>query len=172
MIVGSQSAYGGAGNPLHAKPLTEDQTQNLTSLLEGYDAENMTEEDAKSLVSSISEMGIPPGKALGEAMAANGFDAKAIGALAGAPPPDGGRGPGGPGGAGGPGGGSGGPGGPGGAESAKGQASVDEAILSLIEEAAAAYESSDGDTSFQEALSVLLEEEGYDPSKSLVDFYS
>ncbi len=74
-----------------AASLTEDQTQLINDTLSQFDAENLTETDAKSIVSIFQEAGIQPGKSLADAMDAAGFDAKALGDLARpqGPPPSG-----------------------------------------------------------------------------------
>lgn len=70
-------------------PLTDDQKQLISETLKQYDANNLTETDAQSIVSTFSEVGIQPGKALMEAMATDGFDARVVGETAGVqgPPP-------------------------------------------------------------------------------------
>lgn len=76
--------------PKNAQPLTEEQQQLLTETLAEFDADNLTETDALSIIDTLSEAGIQPGKALESAMAELGFDAKSIGELAGVerrPPP-------------------------------------------------------------------------------------
>lgn len=62
--------------------LSDDQTQLITDTLSQYDAENLTAEDAESIVSIFQEAGIQPGKSLAEAMESAGYDAKAVGDLA------------------------------------------------------------------------------------------
>lgn len=76
--------------PQNKQPLTAEQQQLLTETLAEFDADNLTEEDAQSIVATLSDAGIKPGKALGDAMAELGFDAPTIGELAGQerrPPP-------------------------------------------------------------------------------------
>jgi hypothetical protein len=71
--------------------LSDDQTQLITYTLSQDDAENLTAEDAESIVSIFQEAGIQPGKSLAEAMESAGYDAKAVGDLARpqGPPPGG-----------------------------------------------------------------------------------
>ncbi len=71
--------------------LTDDQKQLITDTLSKFDADSLTESDATSIVSSFQEAGIQPGRELAEAMEAAGFDAKAVGDMAGVqgPPPGG-----------------------------------------------------------------------------------
>ena len=64
-------------------PLTDDQKQLISETLKQYDANNLTETDAQSIVTAFSEAGIQPGKALMEAMATEGFDARTVGEAAG-----------------------------------------------------------------------------------------
>ena len=59
--------------------LTEDQQSILSETLSQYDAENLTEADALSIVESFSQAGIQPGVAMEKAMSDLGFDAKSIG---------------------------------------------------------------------------------------------
>lgn len=64
-------------------PLTDDQRQLISETLKQYDANKLTEADAQSIVTAFSNAGIQPGKTLVETMAAEGFDARAIGEAAG-----------------------------------------------------------------------------------------
>ncbi|MCP3671663.1 MAG: hypothetical protein GY814_14785 [Gammaproteobacteria bacterium] len=74
--------------------LTDDQKQLITDTLSKFDADSLTESDATSIVSSFQEAGIQPGMELAQAMEAAGFDAKAVGDMAGVqgPPPGGSQG--------------------------------------------------------------------------------
>lgn len=63
--------------------LTEDQESLISEILSEYDSESLSESDALSIVESLSDAGIEPGKALEEAMSDLGFDAKTVGDLAG-----------------------------------------------------------------------------------------
>ncbi|MBW8190175.1 hypothetical protein K0504_03925 [Neiella marina] len=69
--------------------LTEEQSQLITETLEQYDADNLTEADAKAIVETFSEAGIQPSEAFAAQLDELGFDAKAIGDSAGmdGPPP-------------------------------------------------------------------------------------
>ncbi|KIN68591.1 hypothetical protein [Sulfitobacter donghicola] len=146
--------------------LSDTQGQQLTGILSEYDAENLTEDDAKNIVSQIEEAGINAGSALTSALSDAGIDAKELGSMAGVggagrpsgPPPGGG---GGPRGAGGP---------P--PEASNGIESVDETIVSLVTEAVEAYETSEEADSVWTLLETSLEEAGYDTSENLIDFYS
>jgi hypothetical protein len=62
--------------------LTEDQQKLISETLSEFDAENLTEADALSIVAAFSAAGIQPGVALEKATADLGFDAKNIGDLA------------------------------------------------------------------------------------------
>lgn len=64
------------------QPLTENQQSLISETLSQFDVDNISQEDAASIVQTFSEAGIEPGKALEQAMADSGFDAKVIGELA------------------------------------------------------------------------------------------
>lgn len=61
------------------RPLSEEQGAKLTEILSKYDPTKVTSGEAQKIVTEIKEAGINPGKGLAEAMAAEGFDAKAVG---------------------------------------------------------------------------------------------
>lgn len=63
--------------------LTEDQMTLISDTLSELDVDNLTEQDALSIVEAFSEAGIEPGRAMESAMSDLGFDAKEIGDLAG-----------------------------------------------------------------------------------------
>ncbi len=86
--------------------LTSSQSNTIASVLENYDANNLSKSDALEIVAAFKEAGIQPSAELASAMSEAGFDAHEVGTLAGV---GGGQG-GGPSGGGGPssGGGSGG----------------------------------------------------------------
>ncbi|WP_063371782.1 hypothetical protein [Pseudoalteromonas luteoviolacea] len=67
--------------------LSSEQSDTIKATLEQFDSQNLSEEDAKSIVETFKEAGIKPGKALAEQMSELGFDAKAVGELAGVEPP-------------------------------------------------------------------------------------
>jgi len=60
------------------RQLTDKQAQLVKDTLSKYEPNNLTEADAKEIVSSFREAGIRPSKALKEAMSAEGFDAKIV----------------------------------------------------------------------------------------------
>ncbi|KAF7764250.1 hypothetical protein PCIT_b0196 [Pseudoalteromonas citrea] len=73
----------------------QEQQSTIADTLAEFDPENLSTEGAQAIISAFSEAGIKPGKQLGQLMADAGFDAKAIGELAGVdkgqrppPPPD------------------------------------------------------------------------------------
>jgi Ca2+-binding EF-hand superfamily protein len=72
------------------------QSDTISSILAEYDASNLSESDAKSIVSAFQEAGIEPSEELVNAMAEAGFDAKEVGTLAGVAGPQGGGGGGAP----------------------------------------------------------------------------
>lgn len=64
--------------------LTEEQTALIEETLSGYDADNLSESDAASIVEAFAEAGISPSSAFADKLAEVGFDAREIGDLAGA----------------------------------------------------------------------------------------
>jgi Ca2+-binding EF-hand superfamily protein len=62
------------------------QADTISSILAEYDASNLSESDAKSIVSAFKEAGIQPSEELVSTMAEAGFDAKEVGTLAGVGP--------------------------------------------------------------------------------------
>lgn len=60
------------------RQLTDKQAQLVKDTLSKYEPNNLTEADAKEIVSSFREAGIRPSKALKEAMLAEGFDAREV----------------------------------------------------------------------------------------------
>jgi len=62
--------------------LSEDQEEFISSLLSGYDASNISQEDATAIDSALKESGIMPSSQLAEVMAQSGFNAREIGDLA------------------------------------------------------------------------------------------
>ena len=63
--------------------LTDEQQSLISETLSNFDADNLSESDAASIVKTLSEAGIQPSAAFEQAMADVGFDAKTIGDLAG-----------------------------------------------------------------------------------------
>lgn len=72
---------------LGANSLTQGQSQLINETLSQFNANSLTESDARAIVSTFSEAGIRPGKELAKAMEEAGFDAKTVGELAGVSPP-------------------------------------------------------------------------------------
>ncbi|TCS38776.1 hypothetical protein [Reinekea marinisedimentorum] len=66
-----------------ASSLSDEQTTTLTDILSSFDSEALTEADAQEIVTALSEAGIEPGAGLEEAMSEAGFDARAVGDMAG-----------------------------------------------------------------------------------------
>jgi hypothetical protein len=62
-----------------ASSLTTDQSDFVKETLSGYDAENLTEDDALSIQAAFEEQGIEPTEELAELMAELEFDAQSIG---------------------------------------------------------------------------------------------
>lgn len=72
--------------------LSDEQQTLIKETLSQYKVEELSQSDAKSIVEVFSQAGIQPGKALEQAMAEQGYDAKNVGQLAGVgerghPPP-------------------------------------------------------------------------------------
>lgn len=74
-----QRGQGGHGNA----SLSDEQKQLISDTLAEYDIDELTEEDAQSIISIFQESGIQPGKDLEEAMDSAGFDARTVGEMAG-----------------------------------------------------------------------------------------
>lgn len=80
--------------------LTSSQLETISSVLENYDASNLSQSDAQAIVAAFQDAGIEPSSELVSAMEEAGFDAKEVGTLAGVgaqgqagmmgPPPGGG----------------------------------------------------------------------------------
>lgn len=62
--------------------LSSSQQETISSVLENYDTDNLTAEDAESIVAAFKEAGIQPGSELESALEEAGFDANEIGTLA------------------------------------------------------------------------------------------
>ena len=65
-----------------SETITDEQSSLIEQTLSNYDAENLSAEDASSIVEAFSEAGIGPSPAFADALAEAGFDAKEIGDLA------------------------------------------------------------------------------------------
>lgn len=63
--------------------LTSSQLETISSVLGNYDASNLSQSDAQSIVTAFEEAGIEPSQELASAMEDAGFDAKEVGDLAG-----------------------------------------------------------------------------------------
>ncbi len=81
--------------------ISSSQEETISSVLANYDADNLSESDAQSIVAAFKEAGIQPSAELASAMEESGFDAQEVGTLAGVgaaqggtppPPPSGGGG--------------------------------------------------------------------------------
>lgn len=78
--------------------ITSSQEDTISSILSNYDADNLSESDAQSIVAAFKDAGIEPSDELVSAMEEAGFDAQEVGTLAGVaggpsgPPPSGGGG--------------------------------------------------------------------------------
>lgn len=157
-----------------AQSMTDTQKQELEEVLNSYDTENLTDDDAVSLVSEIKDLGISAGKDLTSALASAGLDARELADQAGL---SGTGGPGGSGGPGGPGGGKGGPGGPGGPGGAGGGQSASgpdsaavQTLQSVVEQLQETYSEEDSEEDFTTLLLQELEAAGLDTSEPILDF--
>ena len=74
--------------PASKSTLSDDQHNTILETLSSYDPENLTTEEAQSIVEAFSNAGIAPGRELASAMADAGFDAHGVGELAGNKPPN------------------------------------------------------------------------------------
>jgi len=63
--------------------LSSSQLDTISSVLENYDASNLSQSDALEIVAAFKEAGIQPSSGLESAMEEAGFDAKEVGTLAG-----------------------------------------------------------------------------------------
>lgn len=70
--------------------LTSSQYDTITSVLENYDASNLSQSDAQEIVAAFKEAGIEPSSQLESAMQEAGFSAQEVGTLAGVGPQGGG----------------------------------------------------------------------------------
>ena len=68
--------------PKNEQSLTADQQSFITEILSQFDADNLTQENATSIVEAFAEAGIQPGAALEASLTELGFDANSIGDLA------------------------------------------------------------------------------------------
>lgn len=148
------SGFSSGVSQAQQQTLSTEQQEELSEILSEYDASDLSDEDASSIVSQIEELGISAGSALETALADAGFDARTIGDQAGV----------------GEAGGMGGPGGAGGPGQQSGESTVDETLLDVLSEALDAYDSTEDDaSSFVEMLTAKLDEAGYDTTKPLFD---
>ena len=74
-IQGMGSVMGGGMMP-KMKEMTSDQAQTISDILSQYDADNVSEDDAKSIFKAFKDAGITPAKGMKEAIEAAGFDAE------------------------------------------------------------------------------------------------
>ncbi|MBL4630907.1 MAG: hypothetical protein JKY14_07030 [Paraglaciecola sp.] len=73
--------------------LSDEETSLIEETLSGYDADNLTQSDAASIVEAFAEAGIAPSSAFADKLAEEGFDAREIGDLAGVGPSETGQPP-------------------------------------------------------------------------------
>ena len=64
-----------------AEPLTSEQTELMNETLAQFDPENLTAEDAQSIMQTFMDAGIQPGQEMEAIMAEAGYDAAEVGEL-------------------------------------------------------------------------------------------
>ena len=74
------------GQAIKRAPLTEEQKNTLNEILAQYDSEDLSEEDAQTIVEAFKEAGIQPGEELKSLLEDAGFDAEELANLAGIQP--------------------------------------------------------------------------------------
>ena len=62
--------------------ISADQKESMNKVLSQFDANNLSSADAKKITSAFKKIGVEPGRALEEVMAAAGFNAQQVGQLA------------------------------------------------------------------------------------------
>jgi len=70
-----------------APKLSDEQKETINTILSDYDSAELSEQDAKDIVSAFQEAGIKPSKDFEVTLGTAGFDAREIGDLAGVAPP-------------------------------------------------------------------------------------
>jgi len=88
--ISGSMAMSGMSTMFEPKTLTDEQKSKIEEILSNYDADSITEEDAKAIFEAFKEAGITPCAGMKEAIEAAGFDAEELRTLAGenhAPPP-------------------------------------------------------------------------------------
>ncbi|MGH1439375.1 MAG: hypothetical protein ACRBBR_04610 [Cellvibrionaceae bacterium] len=68
------------------QPLSSDQKATIEEILSQYDSDNLSAEDASSIVEAFESAGIKPGEAFAKMLNEEGFSAQEIGDLAGVGP--------------------------------------------------------------------------------------
>lgn len=172
MIQGIGGGYANLTPRPHMAVLSVEQKDQVANLLSDYDADSLSNKDARELVDQFKELGITPGRDLAMTLADNGFDARTMAAQAGLGVPNPSRdardetrsAPNG----------YGDPAvisGPNSINAARN--SVDERVLTLISEVMDSLnEAEDDSATFAERLAARLEEEGYNSTGPLMDFYA
>ena len=59
--------------------ISADQQESMNKVLSQFDANNLSSADAKKITTAFKKLGVEPGRALEEVMAAAGFNAQLIG---------------------------------------------------------------------------------------------
>lgn len=79
----SSVAQSGFASPSNGTALNTTQSESLLALLSNYDSKNISQSDAKDIVSSIREIGIKSGKGLGDLLNQTGFKPRELAQKAG-----------------------------------------------------------------------------------------
>ncbi|MBZ2160412.1 hypothetical protein [Alteromonas stellipolaris] len=87
--VNSSAIQAGMPPRPEGQALSDTQKESVSAILSSYDPENLSSEDAASIVEQFKEAGIEPSKSLNTALNSAGFEGKNIAELAGMgkPPP-------------------------------------------------------------------------------------
>ncbi|MDO6567871.1 hypothetical protein Q4561_12435 [Alteromonas sp. 1_MG-2023] len=87
--VNSSTMHAGMPPRPEGQALTDSQKESVSSILSSFDPENLSSDDAASIVEQFKEAGIEPSKSLNTALSSAGFDGKNVAELAGMgkPPP-------------------------------------------------------------------------------------
>lgn len=133
-----------------ANALSDEQQADLKELLSKYDADTLSQSEAKEIVSGIESLGITEGAGLATAMATNGFDARSVGDMGGVkgdrPPPP-----------------------PRPAGEAGGAGQVNSEALTALQLLMDSYEGSEITEEGWSSILTSLEEQGFDTSQPFVD---
>lgn len=147
----------GVSAPIFQSPQShsEDQKQSLNDVIAQYDPSDLSDEEAKTLVNEISELGISRGEDLTTALSEAGFDPKGLADQAGfgrgdGPPPP--------------------PPSVSGLGNKGAESDEVQALLSIVNELRVNIEENGVEGDFSELLTAALEDAGIDTTTPIVDF--